>query len=165
MVYLSRIKDKLFRSDLKGGSFMSQYEKQLKAFTVLHRATDAAQEVAKRNAQENDLNLTEFAVLELLYHKGDQPIQIIGKKVLIASSSITYVVDKLEKKGLVNRVACPTDRRVTFAALTKQGISFMETIFPGHEQKIAEIFDVLTEQELDTLSQLLKRVGIHASKL
>ena len=144
---------------------MSRYDNQLKAFTVLHRATAAAQEVTKKDVQQSDLNLTEFAVMELLYHKGDQPIQNIGKKVLIASSSITYVVDKLEKKGYVERVACPSDRRVTFAKLTEKGRNFLELIFPKHEQKIAEIFSCLSEQELEIFTALLKRVGLHASKL
>ena len=103
--------------------------------------------------------------MELLYHKGDQPIQIIGKKVLIASSSITYVVDKLEKKGFVLRIACPTDRRVTFASLSETGKQMIEAIFPAHEKKIAQLFDVLTTDELETLTELLKRVGLHANKL
>ncbi|MGN7476211.1 MarR family winged helix-turn-helix transcriptional regulator [Solibacillus silvestris] len=144
---------------------MSEYEKQLKAFTVLHRATSAVHEATKKDIQQNDLNLTEFAVMEMLYHKGDQPIQIIGKKVLIASSSITYVVDKLEKKGLVSRIACPSDRRVTFVSLTDQGKEMIESIFPSHEKKIASIFDVLSAEELQLLTEYLKRIGLHASKL
>lgn len=144
---------------------MSGNDKHLKAFTVLHRATAAMQEVSRKDVQESKLNYTEFAVLELLYHKGEQPIQIIGKKVLIASSSITYVVDKLEKKGLVERKSCPKDRRVIYAALTEAGTSLMISIFPKHNQKIAQAFSVLTEQELETLTELLKRVGHHAAKL
>ncbi len=46
------------------------------------------------------MNPTDFSVLELLFHRGRQPIQLIGKKVLITSSSITYVIDKLEKKKI-----------------------------------------------------------------
>ena len=144
---------------------MSKYDKQLKAFTVLHRAQTSVQEATKKDIQQHDLNLTEFAVMELLYHKGDQPIQIIGKKVLIASSSITYVVDKLEKKNLVARVACPTDRRVTFVSLTDEGKQMIESIFPSHEEKIASIFDVLSDEELQNLTDYLKRVGHHANKL
>jgi MarR family transcriptional regulator, 2-MHQ and catechol-resistance regulon repressor len=144
---------------------MGQYDNELKAFTVLNRATSATQDVVRKDIQQYDLNITEFAVLELLYHKGEQPIQIIGKKVLIASSSITYVIDKLENKGFVERKACPTDRRVTFALLTEKGKSIMANIFPQHEQKIAELFDVLTEHELQALIEYLKRVGHHASKL
>jgi len=44
------------------------------------------------------LNPTEFTVLKLLYSKADQPIQKLEDKTLLASSSITYVVDRLEKK-------------------------------------------------------------------
>ncbi|MEK4129718.1 MarR family transcriptional regulator [Solibacillus sp. FSL W8-0474] len=144
---------------------MSEFDKQLKAFTVLHRATTAVHEATKKDIQQSDLNLTEFAVMELLYHKGDQPIQVIGKKVLIASSSITYVVDKLEKKNLIKRVACPTDRRVTFVSLTDEGSAMIESIFPTHEKKIAAIFDVLSEEELQALTDYLKRVGLHANTL
>ena len=144
---------------------MSQYEAELKAYTVLHRATIASQEAARKQVLTSNLNLTEFAVLELLYHKGEQPIQVIGKKVLIASSSITYVVDKLEQKGFVSRQSCAKDRRVTYAALTDLGKQQIEDIFPAHEQKIGQIFDVLSEQELKTLTELLKRVGHHAASL
>ena len=144
---------------------MGQYDDELKAFTVLYRATSATQDVIRKDILQYDLNVTEFAVLELLYHKGEQPIQIIGKKVLIASSSMTYVIDKLEQKGLVIRMACPSDRRVTFAKLSEKGRSLMAEIFPQHEQKIAQIFEVLDERELETLIQYLKRVGLHASQL
>ncbi|ATP39969.1 MarR family transcriptional regulator [Solibacillus sp. R5-41] len=144
---------------------MSDYNKQLKAFTVLLRAANAVQEVSRQDITENGLNLTEFAVLELLYHKGDQPIQIIGKRVLIASSSITYVVDKLENRGFVQRLACPDDRRVTFASLTNAGLVFIESIFPKHEQKVAQIFNILTEEELDTFIKLTKRIGLQNTNL
>lgn len=78
---------------------MMQINNNLKALTVLLRASQSVQDVVRKDMQQYGLNQTEFAVLELLYHKGEQPIQHIGKKILIASSSITYVVDKLEKKS------------------------------------------------------------------
>lgn len=70
----------------------------LKALVVLMRASQSVQDVLRKDIKVYGLNTTEFAVLELLYHKGDQPIQHIGKKILLSSGSITYVVDKLEKK-------------------------------------------------------------------
>lgn len=88
----------------------------MKALTVLLRATDALNEVIKKDVAKYDLNLTEFSVLELLYYQGKQPIQLLGKKVLF-SNSITYVVDKLVAKKYVVRKACPEDRRVTFVEL------------------------------------------------
>lgn len=103
----------------------------LKAVTVLIRAADAVHDAIKRDVAGYGLNATEFSVLELLYHQGRQPIQAIGKRVLIASSSITYVVDKLEHKGYVEREACKEDRRVTYALLTDDGQELMKRIFPN----------------------------------
>lgn len=62
------------------------------------------------------------------------------------------------------RVACPTDRRVTFVSLTDEGRQMIESIFPSHEEKIASIFDVLSDEELQNLTDYLKRVGHHANK-
>src|SRR5690625_794079 len=92
---------------------MENYKEEdlsLKLFIVLTRALASVRSRVEENIKEFGLNPTEFAVLELIYHKGDQPIQKIGEKVLIASSSITYVVDKLEKKQLLKRKPCPKDR-------------------------------------------------------
>ena len=77
-----------------------QINQSLKLFIVLSRAYKAVNEQVSKSIQTNGLNPTEFAVLELLYHKGDQPLQQIGGKILLANGSITYVVDKLEQKGL-----------------------------------------------------------------
>ena len=89
-------------------SFHSHDEElSLKLLIVLSRAFHKVAERIKEDIRSHNLNTTEFAVLELLYHKGDQPIQQIGKKILLSSGSITYVIDKLEEKNLVSRKNCP----------------------------------------------------------
>ena len=110
------------------------------------------------------MNPTEFAVLELLYHKGQQPLQQIGGKILLASGSITYVVDKLEKKGFLERVACPNDRRVTYAAITKQGKEMIESMFPSHEKRIHDILSVLSSEEKEAAISMLKKLGHYADE-
>lgn len=138
---------------------------KLKAVTVILRASRAIQEVNKKDIAAYGLNQTEFAVMELLYHKGDQPIQIIGKKILITSGSITYVVDKLEQKEYVFRKACPKDRRVTYAVLTNKGKTLMDRIFPQHERKLEEIFEQLDDDDITLTIELLKKIGHHAEQL
>ncbi|MEH7549305.1 MULTISPECIES: MarR family winged helix-turn-helix transcriptional regulator [Bacillaceae] len=139
-------------------------EKSLKLFIVLSRAYKAINEHVNKAIQANGLNPTEFAVLELLYHKGDQPMQQIGGKILLASGSITYVVDKLEQKGLLRRIACPNDRRVTYAQITEQGKAFIEEIFPEHAKQIDALMSTLSESEKTTAIDLLKKLGIPAGK-
>lgn len=135
---------------------------QLKAVTVILRASQAIQEVIKEDVAKYGLNPTEFSVLELLYHKGEQPIQMIGKMVLISSSSITYVIDKLEQKKYVRRQGCPEDRRVIYAVLTEEGKELMDDIFPQHVMEIEKVFEDLNANELIQTISLLKRVGYKA---
>ena len=137
----------------------------LKALTVLVRAADALHELIKKDVGQYGLNPTEFSVLELLYHRGRQPIQLIGKKVLIASSSITYVIDKLETKQYVVRQACPEDRRVTFAELTDQGRQLMDEIFPKHEQVINQAFEGMEQQEMEEMIETVKKIGYQSQRV
>lgn len=135
-------------------------DQSLKLFIVLSRAYRAVNEHVNKRIQRYGLNPTEFAVLELLYHKGDQPLQQIGGKILLASGSMTYVIDKLEKKDYITRVACAEDRRVTFAQITQKGKKLIEQVFPSHQNEIERIMSVLSDEEKDTAIELLKRIGL-----
>ncbi|NCU18330.1 MarR family winged helix-turn-helix transcriptional regulator [Pallidibacillus pasinlerensis] len=140
-------------------------ELSLKLFVVLTRALEAIEKNIVKNIKSYGLNLTEFGVLELLYHKGDQPIQKIGQKILLASSSITYVVDKLEEKNYLIRKACPTDRRVTHASITEEGKKLMDDIFPKHRLAMSEIMAGLDIEEKEIVIEKVKKLGLYAQKL
>ncbi|MUV37725.1 HTH-type transcriptional regulator MhqR [Lentibacillus sp. JNUCC-1] len=137
----------------------------LKLFVVLTRALESIEKQVIKDIKSHGLNLTEFSVLELLYHKGDQPIQKIGQKILLSSSSMTYVVDQLEKKKWLERKACPKDRRVTYAAITSTGQELMNRIFPQHTEAIHQIMDGLTTDEKEFMIGQLKKLGYHARSL
>jgi MarR family 2-MHQ and catechol resistance regulon transcriptional repressor len=144
---------------------MTINQDELKALTILLKASSSVEKVVKKDMSSYGLNATEFTVLELLYSKGRQPIQRIGQQVLLASSSITYVVDRLEEKKFVNRVADESDRRVTFCELSDEGETLMQEIFPRHAEKIAEIFESCTEEEVLALQSTLKKIGYKAADL
>lgn len=144
---------------------VQQEDLSLKLFVVLTRAYNAIRKRIEEDIKTLGLNPTEFAVLELIYSRGDQPIQKIGEKVLIASSSITYVVDKLEKKKLLKRKPSPDDRRVTYASITEMGIALMDEIFPRHKAAIKEIFAGLDADEKENMIEQLKKLGYHAENI
>ncbi|MFA9555718.1 MarR family winged helix-turn-helix transcriptional regulator [Evansella sp. AB-rgal1] len=139
-------------------------ELSLKLFVVLTRALQSIKKRVEEDIKSYGLNPTEFGVLELIYNKGEQPIQRIGEKVLIASSSITYVVDKLEKKQYLKRKPCPKDRRITYAVLTEEGTELMSRIFPRHREAIREICVGLDSKEKDFMIHQLKKLGYAAQK-
>lgn len=136
----------------------------LKLFVVMNKSLGSVKKRVQQEIKTLGLNPTEFAVLELLYNKGNHTIQKIGEKVLIASSSITYVVDKLEGKGYVKREPCPKDRRITYAVITDEGRQLMDDIFPKHRKDLSNIYSGLTEQEKETAIELLKKLGYHAEE-
>lgn len=138
----------------------------LELFVALTRSYNSLIEHTSRDIRRHSLNVTEFAVLELLYHKGQHPLQQIGGKILLSSGSITYVVDKLEKKGLLARQLCSKDRRIIYAALTEQGTELMDNIFPDHAEIIRNAMSGLEPAEQEMATYLLKKLGKHAqSKL
>ncbi|PTE44390.1 MarR family transcriptional regulator [Staphylococcus equorum] len=144
---------------------MDRTKESLNTFIGLNRTVDYLEQIVRTDVQRYGLNLTEFEVMELLYNKGDQPIQRIGQRVLIASSSITYVVDKLEEKGFVIRIRNEQDKRVTNASLTDQGHALMDDIFPEHAAMLTSTFSVLTDEEMTTLKQALKKISAQSTEV
>lgn len=140
-------------------------ERSLRLFRILNRAFRSVSEHSVRDIKSNGLNPTEFAVLELLYHKGPIPLQQIGSRLLILSGGVTYTVDKLENAGYVVRRSCEEDRRVTFAEVTEKGKQLMESIFPKHALALHAAMAGLTEEEKDAAAALLKKLGLRADEL
>src|SRR2546425_11900291 len=83
----------------------------LKLWIVLARAFDAVDRHSRASIARFGLGTTEFGVLEVLYHKGELPVCEVQRRILVESSSTTYVVDKLCERGLVRRR--PRDRKST----------------------------------------------------
>ncbi|TLS49502.1 MarR family transcriptional regulator [Paenibacillus antri] len=142
-----------------------QFERSLRLFRVLNRAFRSVSEHSTRDIKTYGLNPTEFAVLELLYHKGPIPLQQIGSRLLILSGGVTYTVDKLEKAGYVRRRNCAEDRRVTYAEVTEEGNRLMESIFPKHASALHRAVSGLSEDEKLQAIELLKKLGIEADRL
>ncbi|GFR37106.1 MarR family transcriptional regulator [Insulibacter thermoxylanivorax] len=136
----------------------------LKLFVVLSKASKVIMEGAVRDMKKYGVSPTEFTLMELLYHKGDFPLQQIGNKILMTSGSITYNIDKLENKGLIRRIPSEEDRRVIYARLTEEGRKLIERIFPLHSQAIHQLLSGLTDEEKETLIPLLKKLGIAAQQ-
>ena len=127
-------------------------------FLQLMQTSKAVHDRMKEEMSKNKLNITEFSVLEVLYQKGKQTIQQIGNCILISSGSMTYVIDKLEQKDLLNRSDCPNDRRAIHVSLTDKGNEYMDKIMPNYHQVVDDMFDSLNSEEAETLVHLLKKV-------
>ena len=144
------------------GNNMSRKKNNLKLTTVLFRSMQNVSAVIKKDITSYDLNTSEFGTLELLYNRGAQPIQSVASRMLMANSSMTYVIDKLEQKGFLKRTIDEVDKRVIMVDLTEEGRQFFDGIFPHHEKTLSDMYQDLSDEEIIHLIDLLKKVGYQA---
>jgi MarR family 2-MHQ and catechol resistance regulon transcriptional repressor len=108
------------------------------------------------------MGVSDFAVLEVLLHKGPMTISAIGEKVLLASASMTSAIDRLEKRELVRRRSCSSDRRIRYVDLTSEGKGFIEEVYAQHEKDLEKVMSGISEQERRVLYEGLKKIGFAA---
>lgn len=136
-----------------------EYAAELRLFGVLSRTFAVLQERSRRDVARHGLTPHEFAVLEELHRRGPLLLGDIQERVLVSSGGVTYLVDRLAARGLVERQDCPGDRRARYAALTPQGEEFMDGAFPEHARALAAGMEALTPAERQELTRLLGALG------
>ena len=131
-----------------------------RVWLVLGKAYQTFARMSREHIQSLGIGgVTDFAVLELLLHKGPLPVNTIGKKLFLTSGSMTVAIDRLTMRGLVRRVAHPEDRRVILVELTEAGRALIEEAFAEHREVMDEAFSALSGAERETLVRLLKKAG------
>ena len=132
---------------------------------VLWKATSAIEVHALQSIDALGISRSDFAVLEVLLHKGSLPVNGIGKKVMLTSGSSTAAVDRLEQRKLVERKWGHEDRRVCLVDLTAAGRRLICKAFSDHAETMEHAAQGLTRQERETLLVLLKKLGLCAQGL
>src|SRR5690242_15236419 len=99
---------------------------------VLSRANRAVEARALQSIAGTGLCASDFGLLEALLHKGPLPVNVLGRKLLLTTGSITTAVDRLARRGLVRRKEHPQDRRVRLVELTTEGRQLIEPAFVQH---------------------------------
>lgn len=141
-----------------GGSPDDETALALRTWIALARAHNAVSARATADVARHGLTVAEFGVLEVLYHKGPMLLNEVQRRILVSSGGITYLVDRLEKRGLVERRDCPGDRRARFAALTPEGDRLVRGIFPEHAAVIRDALATLGPDDKRDAIRLLRLV-------
>jgi MarR family 2-MHQ and catechol resistance regulon transcriptional repressor len=144
---------------------MTDERKEISAprlWLVLARAYGSIVNYIEGSFVSQGLGLSDFMVLEVLLHKGPLTISAIGEKVLLASASMTSAIDRLEKRDLVRRKTCDSDRRIRFVELTDSGKAFIEEIYERHEKDLEAVTGDLCKEERRVVYEGLKKMGLAA---
>jgi MarR family transcriptional regulator, 2-MHQ and catechol-resistance regulon repressor len=137
----------------------------LKLWVVLARAQAAVAAHAESDVARHGLSIAEFGILEALYHKGPMLLGEVQRRILVSSGGITFLIDRLVRKGLVERQTCETDRRARYAALTRAGEAMIARIFPAHAATIARAMRGLSPSDQLAVTELLRTLGKAAASV
>lgn len=107
---------------------------------------------------KHGLTSAQFAVLEILFHKGDLTVGQIVKSILTTSGNITVVIKNLEKDGLVTRKTSEEDRRVGIISITEEGRKLIENVFPEQLEAVMESFQPIEEENKKFISSELHKL-------
>jgi len=137
----------------------AQEVQALDTFIKLTRAVDSLYSRLARRGTLGDLTLSQFGVIEALYHLGSMSQSEICSKLLKSGGNMTLVIDNLEKHGLVRRNQDIEDRRITTVSLTPAGRDLIGEVLPVQVAAIVEEMNIITLEEQKTLGQLCKKLG------
>ena len=145
-------------------TYTDSEKKALNVYTKLMRAAESVTGRTNRAMAASDLTLSQFGVLEALFHKGPLCQRDIAVKILKSTGNITMVIDNLEKRGLVRRERGLEDRRYITIYLTDAGQKLIAEVFPRVMASIVEEIGILELTEQDELGRLCKMLGTKERK-
>jgi DNA-binding MarR family transcriptional regulator len=114
--------------------------------------------IQNRSTQKTNLTSPQFMILRMLWEKDEQPFKDLAAGSCCSRPTITGIIDALEKKGLVNRVSNPDDRRSMLVKLTTDGKGQKSTS-PTIDDIFATCCGGLTSEEMKTLTGLLSKLN------
>lgn len=149
-------------------TFMTNYRNNpqhvlaLNTFIKLVRCTNSVT-VDIHKSLPPELTVSQFGILEALFHLGPMPQKQLAQKILKSAGNITTVINNLEKAQLVSRTTNDHDRRYYIISLTSKGTRLIQDFFPGHADVILRRMSQLTEDEQRMLGKLLSKLSSHKS--
>lgn len=149
------------------GTHYAGTEEEMRALDVyikLSRAADSVTVRINRHLADENLTISQFGVLEALYHLGPLHQTELAEKILKSTGNMTLVIDNLVKRGLVERCRDEEDRRYVTVHLTDNGRALITRIFPAHVATVLAEMSVLTAVEQGQLADLCRRLGLQESR-
>ena len=132
----------------------------LDTWIKLSRAKDTLDTIMRRNVEDQGLTLSQFGVLEVLFHLGPLAVKDIGQKLLMTPANLVTIIDNLVKQELVRRVPCEHDRRSIIIHLSKKGEKLIQPVFRNHLDQLISCFAALDDEQLTTFGSLAKDLGL-----
>lgn len=131
---------------------------------LIRKLVQGAELYTKELSRNHSITSAQLNCLLALYENGPLPPSQVAKHMMVRSSTVTGVIDRLEVKGLVKRERNSPDRRIINIRLTERGKKIAEIAPPPIQQRVIEGLQKLPLKELDeiifSLSKLTKMLDV-----
>lgn len=136
---------------------MKMEKEALKILIGLHRMVNKIDRKTSKLLQPYQLTLGQFAVLEVLYHKGNMTVGQVQEKILSSSGTIPLIIQNLATRNLLVRLKDERDKRRCILQLTEQGKELISEVYPKNEEMILNEFQIYNKEEKQEFLRLLKK--------
>jgi DNA-binding MarR family transcriptional regulator len=131
----------------------------------IRRLIQARELYTKELNKKYQVSASQLNCLLALYENGPLPPSQIARHIMVNSSTVTGIIDRLEHKGLVRRMRTSQDRRVITIELTAAGDKLAEHAPPPIQQKIVDGLQRLQRSEIEQivhgLNMLTRMLDVH----
>ena len=130
----------------------------------LVRCYQAFERVSNCHIRLSGLTPPQFDIVATLGNTPGMTFKELGRRTLITKGTLTGVVDRLEERGVVRRVASDCDGRSTLVKLTRSGTALFERTFEPHLAFLAPAFEALPEGGRRDLERRLAQLRVELEK-
>jgi MarR family 2-MHQ and catechol resistance regulon transcriptional repressor len=131
---------------------------ELKLFISLNKTVNSFTKKTNKIVTQYDITYSQFAVLEVLYHKGALSVGEVKEKILSSSGTIAIIIKNLEKNDLIVKFQDNKDKRKYILKLTDKGMNLISEVFPKNEEMIINSMNVLNFTEQQYMLNCLKKI-------
>ncbi|RZP73050.1 homoprotocatechuate degradation operon regulator HpaR [Vibrio vulnificus] len=135
---------------------MTKYENSLPL--QLLKARDIAMHFFRPVLADNDLTEQQWHILRVIDTKGSIDFSTLSKETCILSPSLTGIVSRLEKQGLVTKQKSAHDGRQFYIHMTDKATALVEQLRPQIEEQYVALKEALGESKYEQLSDLLNEL-------
>lgn len=123
-----------------------------------------AEQLDRELLHDVGMPLAYYQILAMLSEAPDHTLRMsdLAEQTWSSRSRLSHAVDRLEDKGWIERLSCPSDRRGAFAVLTEAGLAVLAAAAPSHVESVRRhVFDQLTPQQARELGDVSRAIARH----
>ena len=130
----------------------------IRVLTAIRRIIRAVDLHSRKLSSDYQITAPQMVCLYSLARQGEMTLSVLAKQVSLSASTVNGIVDRLEKRGLVQRQRCEKDRRRVHVSISPEGQKLTQSAPALLQHKLAKALHALPEIEQQAIANSLERV-------